>query len=148
MSWTLKTFEQLSALELYSILEARTAVFVVEQNCPYQEADGKDLVSRHLYKEQDGKIACYARLLPPGVSFKEASIGRVMVHKEYRGRGLGHELMKEALRILSNEETAVKIQAQEYLNSFYTSYGFKNVSALYLEDGIPHIDMVKRMDEN
>ena len=85
MDFTLKTFEQLTNTELYNILKVRTEVFVVEQNCPYPEVDGKDLSSYHLYKEENGEIIAYLRVLPPGVSYEELSIGRVLVKKEYRG---------------------------------------------------------------
>nr|WP_249292395.1 GNAT family N-acetyltransferase [Metabacillus flavus] len=132
--------------ELYSILKERTQVFVVEQNCPYLEADGKDLDSCHLFYEIDGTIAAYARLLPPGISYEEASIGRVFVKEEYRGQGLAAELMKKGLEFAEkvHKEFSVKIQAQEYLRNFYGSFGFEAVTDTYLEDGIPHLDMILR----
>ena len=144
MNFTLKKFEQLTNNELYSILKVRTEVFVVEQNCPYPEVDGKDLKSYHLYKEENGEIIAYLRILPPGVSYKELSIGRVLVKKEYRGQKLAHQMMEYALQFIQNElnETAVKIQAQAHLHKFYGSFGFKAVSETYLEDNIPHIDMI------
>jgi ElaA protein len=144
MSWKVKRFDELTTKELYSILQERTQVFVVEQACPYLEVDGKDLNSYHLYKEENREVAAYARLLPRGVSYKEASIGRVFVKKEYRGRGLAGELMTRSLNFIHGElgESEVKIQAQEYLREFYGSYGFRVVTETYLDDGIPHIDMM------
>ena len=144
MNFTLKTFEQLTNTELYNILKVRTEVFVVEQNCPYPEVDGKDLQSYHLYKEENGEIVAYLRILPPGVSYEELSIGRVLVKKEYRGHKLAQHMMEHALLFIQNElhETTVKIQAQEYLRNFYGSFGFKAISKTYLEHNIPHIDML------
>jgi ElaA protein len=144
MSWKLKSFNELSTSELYAILQERTLVFVVEQECPYLEVDGKDLHSYHLYREENGEVTAYARLLPPGVSYKEASIGRVFVKSEYRGKGLAGELLKRGLDFIHNElgEMTVKIQAQEYLREFYGSFGFQAITDTYLDDGIPHIDML------
>jgi ElaA protein len=144
MSWKLKSFNELSTNELYAILQERTLVFVVEQECPYLEVDGKDLQSYHLYHEENGEVTAYARLLPPGVSYKEASIGRVFVKREHRGKGLAGELLKRGLDFIHNElgEMTVKIQAQEYLKEFYGSFGFQAITDTYLDDGIPHIDMV------
>ncbi|MDO7905357.1 GNAT family N-acetyltransferase [Paenibacillus sp. JX-17] len=144
MTWELKTFEQLTNLELYAILQERTAVFVVEQHCPYQEVDGKDPASYHLLYREEGRILAYARLLPPGVSYPEASIGRVIVKQSARGRGLAKELLRRSIAFIQQElgEKAIKIQAQEYLKDFYGSFGFAPVSGVYLEDDIPHVDMV------
>lgn len=144
MSFKLKKFEQLTNTELYNILKERTEVFVVEQNCPYPEVDGKDLQSYHLYKEENGEIIAYLRILPPGVSYEELSIGRVLVKKEYRGQKVAQQMMEQALRFIQNDlnETTVKIQAQEYLRNFYASFGFEAISETYLEDNISHIDML------
>lgn len=144
MNFTLKTFNQLTNTELYNILQERTNVFVVEQNCPYPEVDGKDVQSYHLYKEDNGEIVAYLRILPPGVSYAELSIGRVLVKKEYRGQKLARELMSYALQFIEEElnETTVKIQAQDYLRNFYSSFGFEAISEVYLDDGIPHVDML------
>jgi ElaA protein len=144
MNFTLKTFQQLTNIELYNILKERTEVFVVEQNCPYPEVDGKDVQSYHLFREEKGEIIAYLRILPPGVSYEELSIGRVLVKKAYRGQKLAQQLMTEALHFIHNElkEPTVKIQAQEYLSQFYESFGFEAISEVYLEDNIPHIDMI------
>lgn len=144
--WTIKAFDDLSTKELYAILQARTTVFVVEQQCPYPEVDGKDFASYHVYNEQDGEIVAYARILPAGLSYEQASIGRVLVKKEYRGQGLAQALLVKALAFLHDElhEMTIKIQAQDYLRNFYGSFGFEAVSETYLEDDIPHVDMVKK----
>ncbi|MGD6801976.1 GNAT family N-acetyltransferase [Rossellomorea aquimaris] len=144
MSWNIKKFDELTNSELYNLLKERTLVFVVEQNCPYLEVDGKDPLSYHLFKEDDGEIIAYLRILPAGVSYQEVSIGRVFVKKEFRGQGLAEELIKKGLEFIQNElnETTVKIQAQDYLRKFYGSFGFQAISETYLEDNIPHVDML------
>ncbi|MEK4668024.1 GNAT family N-acetyltransferase [Niallia taxi] len=149
MEWNLKAFNELNTVEMYTILQERTAVFVVEQNCPYLEVDGKDIESYHLFAQLDGEIAAYARILPAGVSYKEASIGRVLVKKAYRGQGLAHDLLKKAIMFIQDDlnETAIKIQAQSHLEKFYASFGFKSISSSYLEDNIPHIDMLLTFSE-
>ncbi|RAS86167.1 GNAT family N-acetyltransferase [Priestia endophytica] len=146
MSFTLKPFNNLTPKELYAILKARIDVFVVEQNCLYHEADDKDQECYHLFKEEDGIIAAYVRILPRGVSYKEASIGRVLVHKDFRGSGLGYEVMERALKFLEEElcETMIKIQAQAHLEKFYGSFGFQAITLPYDDEGIPHIDMIKK----
>ncbi|GGA46158.1 GNAT family N-acetyltransferase [Paenibacillus physcomitrellae] len=147
MEWTLKSFEQLTGAEVYRILQLRVNVFMLEQNCLYPEVDDKDQASHHLFLEADGKLAAYCRLLPRGISYPQASIGRVLVNPPYRGRGLAQELMTQALAFLTGEwgESEVKIQAQHYLEKFYGSFGFRPVSDVYPEDGIPHVDMVLRL---
>ncbi|MFE5381693.1 GNAT family N-acetyltransferase [Bacillus cereus] len=144
MGWNLKKFDELTNIELYNLLKERTLVFVVEQNCPYPEVDGKDPFSYHLFKENNGEIIAYLRIVPAGVSYQEISIGRVFVRKEYRGQGIAEELLKKGLDFIQNElkEKTVKIQAQDYLRKFYSSFGFQTISETYLEDNIPHIDMV------
>lgn len=145
MTWLIKKFDELTSMEVYRILQERTAIFVVEQNCPYQEVDGKDIASYHLYKEEAGEIVAYSRLLPSGVSYTEASIGRVIVKREHRGKGLAQELFSKSIEFIQYElkENKIKIQAQQYLQSFYQSFGFEPISETYLEDNIPHIDMVR-----
>ncbi|HWK22504.1 MAG TPA: GNAT family N-acetyltransferase [Ureibacillus sp.] len=149
MSWKLKKFEELTNSELYNLLKERTQVFVVEQNCPYLEVDGKDPFSYHLFKEDNGEILAYARILPPGISYQECSIGRVLVKKEYRGQGIAQELVKKSLDFIQQElkETTVKIQAQDYLRKFYGSFGFQAISETYLEDNIPHVDMLLQVEQ-
>ncbi|WP_274653390.1 GNAT family N-acetyltransferase [Paenibacillus humicola] len=148
MGWKLLAFEELTNLELYHILKARTDVFVVEQNCPYFEVDGKDPYCLHLFHELDGEIAAYLRIVPAGVSYPEPSLGRVLVNKEYRGKGMAKELLTQALAFIREEwqVTAVKIQAQAYLREFYGSFGFRPVSEVYMEDNIPHLDMLLQVE--
>ncbi|TCT20330.1 ElaA protein [Melghiribacillus thermohalophilus] len=149
MTWNFKSFEELSKEELYAILKERVDVFVVEQACPYPEIDGYDEQSWHLYYEDQGDIAAYCRLIPAGVMYDESSIGRVLVKKEYRGSGLAREMMGKAMEIMKNEWTVsrIKLHAQEYLKDFYGSFGFLPVTDVYLEDGIPHIDMIYAQKE-
>ncbi|ANS75931.1 GNAT family acetyltransferase [Paenibacillus yonginensis] len=149
MEWNLKSFDQLTGTEVYKILQLRMNVFMLEQNCLYPEVDDKDQASHHLFLAADGEIAAYCRILPRGVSYPQASIGRVLVNPSYRRRGLAQELMRIALEFLKEEwhETEVKIQAQHYLESFYGTFGFRPVSDVYPEDGIPHVDMVLTVGE-
>ncbi|UTR08930.1 GNAT family N-acetyltransferase [Evansella sp. LMS18] len=144
MEWKLKKFEEFTADELYRVLKQRVDVFVVEQDCPYPELDDHDRNAYHLFKVVNGEIAAYSRLLPRGTVYEEASIGRVLVNKEFRKQGLGRELLERSMDFLQNEleENKIKLQAQEYLRDFYASFGFKPVSEVYLEDGIPHVDMI------
>jgi len=144
LEWILKRFNELTNMELYQLLKERTAVFVVEQNCPYLEVDGKDISSYHLYAEVDGELVAYLRILPPGVSYPEASLGRIFVKEKYRGKGYAVELVQRGIDFIYTElkETTIKIQAQDYLKTFYGSFGFEPISEVYLEDNIPHIDML------
>lgn len=143
--WHYKKFEDLTSYELYKILELRVEVFVVEQNCLYNECDGKDLKCDHLWCELDGEIMAYCRIVPPGVSYSEPSIGRVVSHPKHRDKKLGYELMRHSLQIIDNHYQAksVRISAQSYLKSFYEKFGFQQVSEEYLEDNLPHMEMLK-----
>lgn len=142
-NWRLKTFDQLTTTEMYNLLSLRTAVFVVEQNCPYQELDGKDQVAQHLWLENEaGEVVALCRLLPQGLSFAEASIGRVLVNPAYRGENWGRALVKAALEVLQQAgEDAVTIEAQYYLRDFYRGFGFVENSEPFDEDGIKHVNM-------
>lgn len=142
-NWKLKTFDQLTTTEMYNLLSLRTAVFVVEQNCPYQELDGKDQVAQHLWLENEaGEVVALCRLLPQGLSFAEASIGRVLVNPAYRGENWGRALVKAALEVLQQAgEVAVTIEAQYYLRDFYRGFGFVENSEPFDEDGIKHVNM-------
>lgn len=144
MNWELKKFEDLKTEDIYKILKIRNKVFIVEQLCPYQDCDGKDENAYHLYLEDKGKIIAYLRILKKGISYDQISIGRVLVHKDYRGKGIARKLMLKALNFIdvNLNEREVKIQAQSYLVNFYGSLGFKKTSEEYLEDDIPHIDML------
>ncbi|CRH89440.1 putative acyltransferase [Chlamydia trachomatis] len=144
MDWTVKSFSELSLEELYQLLELRSEVFVVEQKCAYQDVDGVDLECHHLFGKADGKIVSYLRILPPGLTFPEASIGRVVIQSEYRGQKLAGPMLEAATQYLIEEmgQETIKISAQTYLKKFYQAHGFVAVSDMYLEDGIPHMDMV------
>lgn len=141
--WKIKSFESLSVDEIYDVLKLRSAIFVVEQNCVYLDLDGKDKVALHLLGEFEGKIVAYSRLFKPGISFDNASIGRVVVDANYRSRKWGHDLMREAIQGIKNHfgESKITIGAQLYLKKFYESHGFIQTSEMYLEDDIPHIEM-------
>lgn len=139
----IKPFAALSAAELYSVLQLRAEVFIVEQNCVYQDIDGKDTKALHLIGEYDGKIVAYARLFKPGDYFENASIGRVVIAPDYRDKKWGHELMREAISGIGTHfgQTKITISAQQYLQRFYESHDFVQTSEMYLEDDIPHIEM-------
>ena len=144
IKWFCKKFTELEVSELYEIMKLRSEVFVVEQNCVYLDADGKDEKSYHFYAIENDSIIAYTRLLPPNLSFTEASIGRVLTAPSERRRGLGIELMEKSIsktKELFDTQT-IKIGAQLYLQSFYEGLGFKQCSDEYFEDGIPHIEMI------
>ncbi|MDG1528232.1 MAG: GNAT family N-acetyltransferase [Polaribacter sp.] len=145
MEYFVKEFYQLSLEELYRILQLRSEIFVVEQNCVYQDLDFKDQKALHVFGKKKDKIITYTRIFKPGDYFKEASIGRVVVEGKERKLGYGHDLMKAsiyAIKIHFNVDK-ITISAQVYLKKFYESHGFKKVGEEYLEDGIPHIEMIK-----
>jgi ElaA protein len=144
VNWTYKHFNDLTPQELYAIIQLRNAVFVVEQNCVFQDADNKDPVSYHVMGWQDGHLAAYSRLVPAGVAYTEPSIGRVVTTPAARNTGLGKILMQKSISILYNiwNKKHIKIGAQLYLQNFYQSFGFQQTSDIYLEDGIEHIEMV------
>ena len=142
--WTYKNYNDLTTDELYRILSLRSKVFVVEQNCVYQDLDNKDQKSWHLLGYINNTLVAYARLLPPGLSYAEASIGRVITHPDYRQKGYGIALMQLAIKNANIEFATqkIKISAQCYLIKFYESFGFKILGEEYLEDDIPHIKMI------
>ncbi len=145
--WHLKSFEELSNRELYGILQLRTEVFVVEQTCIFQDMDGKDYDNcQHVFCEIDGEIIACARIFPAGITFKEPSVGRICTSPAHRGSGLGKELMSRSLEEMDRRfpDEPIRIGAQTYLNEFYKSFGFVNASDLYMEDGIEHVEMVRR----
>ena len=141
----IKPFKTLSLSELYQILQLRSEVFVVEQNCVYQDIDGKDEKALHLLGMHNGILVAYARLFQPGDYFDFASIGRVTVKQEYRDKKWGHDLITEAIKGITEHygTAAITISAQLYLQKFYESHGFVQTSEMYLEDDIPHIEMKK-----
>lgn len=144
LNWIYKSFDELTTTELYAILQLRSEVFVVEQNCVYQDMDGKDQKSAHLMAWHNNKLVAYTRLLPKGVSFEEASIGRVITSPFYRGLGIGITLLEKSIeQILATYQTnKIRIGAQLYLKNFYENFGFVAEGEAFLEDGIPHIEMV------
>lgn len=143
MNWITKKFEELSVHELYAILQLRSKVFVVEQNCAYQDMDDTDQRSLHFYGIDHNKIVAYVRLIPPGISYTEAAIGRVVVDPEYRAKAIGKELMRGAIEAVKKhfKTEHITISAQLYLLKFYNELGFKETGETYLEDNIPHIKM-------
>jgi ElaA protein len=149
VEWQWARFGELRPEELYAALQLREAVFVVEQNCAYPDADGRDLHAWHLLgwlnEDTERRLVAYARVFPPGVRYVEGSIGRVATARDVRRRGFGKALMAEALRRLESlaPRQPVKLAAQRYLEDFYSSFGFRTVSAPYEEDGITHVDMIR-----
>ncbi|WP_211345569.1 GNAT family N-acetyltransferase [Paraflavitalea soli] len=144
LTWTCKPFAELTVFELYAALQLRSEVFVVEQNCVFQDIDDKDQYSWHLMGWHNNLLAAYTRLVPAGISFTEVSIGRVVTSPKMRKSGAGRSLMKKSIettyRIFGN--TPIRIGAQLYLKKFYESFGFQQSSDIYLEDGIEHIEML------
>lgn len=146
MQIELKTFEELSNHELYEILRLRSEIFVVEQDCVYQDMDNLDKEALHIFAIYKEQVVGYVRLLRPGTRFPEASIGRVVTKKEYRNRGISRFLMHAAIDHIETEWKLpeIKLSAQSYLVKFYESLGFKIVTEEYLEDGIPHYGMKRK----
>jgi len=144
IKWAFKKFEELSTEELYAILKLRNEVFIIEQNCIYQDAYDKDQLSWHLMGWDGENLVAYTRIIPPGISYEQASIGRVVTSPAYRKAGLGRILMQiSTSRAFGQFNCAeIKIGAQVYLTKFYESLDFRPCSSPYLEDGIPHIEMI------
>ena len=142
--WQCKDFEELTVPELYELLALRAEIFVVEQDCPYQDLDYKDQVSCHIRCLRDGRLAGYLRLIAPGVSYETPAIGRFVVRQDLRRAGLGRELLRLGVRLCREkwEAPAITLSGQAYLLEFYKSEGFVPVEGPYLEDGIPHYKMV------
>ena len=145
MIFTIKRFNELSTHELYTVLQLRAEVFVVEQDCVYQDLDNKDLDAYHVLGVLDTKIVAYARIFKPGDYFLESSIGRIVVKKEFRKFQYGYQLVQNSIQFIENnlQQNTILISAQSYLSKFYNSLGFTQVGEEYLEDGIPHIKMLK-----
>lgn len=147
ISWVLLPFDALTTHQFFDVLKLRIDVFVVEQKCAYPELDEKDRhpETRHLMGFDGQALVAYARLLPPGLSYESVSIGRVVTAAEHRRNGAGRALVKEAICVCETQwpHHNIEIGAQEYLLDFYQSFGFAASSPVYLEDGIPHLDMKK-----
>jgi len=148
IEWEIKKFQQFSVDELFEVLKLRVGVFVVEQQCAYLELDECDRhpETRHLSgRNEGGQLIAYARLLPPGLRYSEVTLGRFVVKEDFRKQGVGHQLLQEALKEISGcwPKIPIRISSQDYLQAFYERYGFLRVSKVYLEDGIPHVEMLK-----
>jgi len=147
INWEIKRFEELTLRQLYAILQLRSEVFVVEQNCVYHDPDGKDQYAWHLMGTEDGNLIAYTRLFPAGITYDEPSIGRVVTSPSKRKGGLGRELMERSIEQSENlfGKTAITLGAQVYLKKFYESLGFIVSGEEYIEDGIPHITMTRKV---
>ena len=145
LNWTCQTFRELNVNVLYAILQLRIEVFDLEQNCIYQDADDKDQACHHLCGWDGDRLAAYCRIVPAGLSFDHPSIGRVVTAPDYRRAGLGKQLMEKAIQTTKEQmnDLTIIISAQLYLKRFYESFGFIQISDIYLEDDIQHILMVK-----
>jgi ElaA protein len=147
ITWKTKKFKDLTIDEFFEIIYLRTAIFVVEQNCPYQEIDEKDRKSYHIYgTTEKGEIIAVSRIVPKGISYDEISIGRVALKKEYRGMGFADEMMIETIKFIEGNfgKQTIRISAQQYLHNYYNNHGFQQVGEMYLEDNIPHVEMIKQ----
>ena len=144
MKCKLKEFTELTTEELYEILKLRAEVFVVEQNCPYQDLDDKDQSSYHLFLEDNGQIIAVLRILPKNIAYKEMAIGRLIVKKSYRGKGISRKMMLRAMEFITEDlgKEKIRLSGQAYLSDFYQSLGFEKVSEMYLEDGIEHFEFL------
>lgn len=146
MEILIKSFEELSLHELYQLLQLRAEVFVVEQDCVYQDIDGKDEKALHVLGFENDSLVAYTRIFPPGIYFSEAAIGRVVVRNTSRMNKFGHQIMEASVKGIEErfDTKTIKLSAQTYLTKFYESHGFEKVGEGYLEDGIPHIAMIKQ----
>jgi ElaA protein len=144
--WQWLAFDALNTSQLYALLQLRSAVFVVEQNCVFQDMDGLDAQAMHLLGVREPALVAYVRCFPAGVVFPEASIGRVVTLPAARGGGLGHALMAQAIGALHGQWGAqpIRIGAQAHLKAFYEQHGFADVGKPYMEDGIPHVEMLRQ----
>ncbi len=140
-----KAYEMLTRDELYTLLQLRAEVFVVEQDCVYQDIDGKDDKALHVLGYKNEHLVAYTRIFPPNTYFKEASIGRVVVKDTERMHKYGYDLMNASIKAIEDQYQVqtIKISAQTYLMKFYNQLGFKKIGEEYLEDGIPHIGMIR-----
>lgn len=145
MQVSVKTFDELTTLELYQLLRLRSEVFVVEQDCVYQDVDNKDQKALHVLGKKNGELAAYTRIFKPGDYFENTSIGRVVVAQDQRKYGLGKQIMQASLAVIEEKfpKQPIEISAQCYLLKFYTELGFEAFGEEYLEDGIPHKRMLK-----
>lgn len=144
--WKIKTFDEFTVPELYAVLKARIDVFVIEQNCPYPDLDNYDQKAVHIWAEEDGEVLAYCRIFDKGIKYDEASIGRVLTTELARGKSLGKLLIKYAVETIENRfrTSEIRISAQDYLLKFYGGFGFEDTGKKYLEDDIPHTEMIRK----
>ena len=144
--WKVKSFEELTTKELYGILKVRVDVFVVEQNCPYPDLDGYDQKAVHLWAEKNGEVLAYCRVFDKGIKYSETSIGRVLTNQKYRNLKLGKILIRFAINTIEARfrTSEIRISAQDYLLKFYSDFGFEDTGKKYLEDDIPHTEMIRK----
>jgi ElaA protein len=145
LDWQIKHFSEISIAEFHDLMALRIKIFVVEQNCPYQEIDGKDKKAYHLIgRDGFGNVVATARILPKGISYKEVSIGRVAIDETARNKGNGHVLMEKCMKYINDEfgATNIRISAQSHLEKYYQKHGFESTGKTYLEDDIPHVEML------
>lgn len=143
--WQIKYYTELTTNEFHDIIALRLKAFVVEQNCSYLDLDGKDKKCYHLIcRDGFGHVVATARILPPGLSYPEVAIGRVVIDQSIRGKGIGHELMTKCIQFAHEEfgVVPIRISAQKHLESFYNKHKFVSTGNDYLEDGIPHVEML------
>lgn len=141
MTFRIKRFENLTMAELYEILRCRAQVFIVEQKIPYQDVDHVDEVSTHIFAMEDGRVITYLRVIDPGIKCESASMGRLLVMKEYRGKGFARDIMLKGMEIALGMSPEIEIAAQPYLHDFYVSLGFKQISDVFIYGERPHIKM-------
>ncbi len=140
----IKSFEQLNKAEFYEIIQLRIAVFIIEQNCPYQDLDGDDDQCLHMWVEEEGEIASYLRINPAGCRFAEPSLGHIVTKMAYRNKGLAEIVINKAIEVLCEDQPQpIRISAQSHLEKYYKKFGFIKASEEYLEDNIPHIEMLR-----
>ncbi|HCN50500.1 MAG TPA: GNAT family N-acetyltransferase [Chryseobacterium sp.] len=144
--WKIKTFEEFTVPELYAVLKARIDVFVIEQNCPYPDLDNYDQKAVHIWAEENGAILAYCRVFDKGIKYEETSIGRVLTTEKARGKSLGKQLIQYAVETIENRfhTPEIRISAQDYLLRFYGGFGFEDTGKKYLEDDIPHTEMIRK----
>jgi ElaA protein len=145
LDWQVKHYPELTTNEFHDIIALRLKAFVVEQNCSYLDLDGKDKKCYHLIcRDGFGKVVATARILPPGISYSEVSIGRVVLDQEIRGKGIGHQLMEQSMKFINEEfgSVPVRISAQKHLENYYNTHNFFSTGKEYLEDEIPHVEML------
>ena len=144
--WKIKSFEELTTSELYQIIKARVDVFVVEQNSPYPDLENYDQKAIHIWAENDGEVLAYCRIFDKGIKYPETSIGRVLTTEKGRGKSLGKQLIQYAVETIENrfKTPEIRISAQDYLLRFYSYFGFSETEKKYLEDNIPHTEMVRK----